>query len=64
MDDRSGLIYAGLDLYFTAILTINFVVLNKNSSPGGFFNGRERKDRVIVLFTKRADKRPQPPSGF
>lgn len=29
-DDRHGVIYAGLDLYFTAILIMNFVVLNKN----------------------------------
>lgn len=37
--DRSGLIYAFLDLYFTAILIMNFVVLNKKMTPVGFFNG-------------------------
>lgn len=64
LDDRNGHTDAGLDLYFKTVLIMNFVVLNKNSSLVGFFNGRERKDRAIVLLTKRADRGHQPTPGL
>lgn len=51
-------------LYFRTVLIMNFVVLNKNSSLVGFFNGRERKDRATVLLTKRADRGHQPTPGL